>query len=407
MSSSSSSEFELESDCRRLVHFVVEHADGTEEPIPAGGVAFIGGANLGFTIPEDDDTVSLALDPAAGSEDPYFRAKYNALAGMAPGETSSGEGIDTERPAWVFTDDTLYVTAINNVLAEPLSGALFLTGDACHNIGQFESGLNPGYPEDPVAWEGSSSSVEGGQLSIFNMCIPCVDCLTFYELAAYLDRITIFYDYIFDLTYTDDTVNPPEHPDGGVRETFVGTMQQTMASLRYWDNLLNRSTVKLSAQSFGQSVVGAAYYRNISDRYIGNLPNGVTLTLTFTFQKVDSGGNVTDWNGISASITDVQIMDREGRCSAALGPTGITFIGSNEVQVQTVSGALLGPGQEIFSDVALVLLGTIDTNDANYSYQVAVHLEVSHTHLGDSGNDNPVEKDTLVYFRPPDPEPSS
>jgi hypothetical protein len=406
MSSSSSSESGLESECRRLVHFVVEHADGTEETIPAGGLSFIGGANLNFTIPEDDDEITLELDPDTGGEDPYYRAKFNGLADIGPGETSSGEGIDAERPAWVFTDETLYVSKINNVLAEPVSGAVFLSGDACHNIGQFESDVR-GYPEDPVLWEGSSSSVEGGELSIFNLCIPCVDCLSFYQMQAYLDRIVLFYNYIFDLTYTDDTQNPPEHPDGGVREEFVGTMQQTMASLRYWDNLLSRSTVKLSAQSFGQSVVGAGYYRNISDRNIGNLPNGVTMTFTFTFSKVDSGGNVTDWDGIAAAITDIQLLDREGRCSTSLGPAGIIFIGSNQVTVQTISNGLLSPGQEVFSDVAFVLLGTILTNDANFSYQVQVDLEVSHTHLGDPGDDNPVMKTTLVYFRPPDPEPSS
>lgn len=404
---SSSSSMELETECRKLVHFVVEHADGTEEVIPEGGLVLVGGANLGFSIPEDTDEAVLGLDPLAGNEDPYYRAKYNGLAGLHPGESSSGAGIDAERPSWMFTDDTLYMASVNNVDAEPISGALFIVGDACHTLGQFESRDNRGYPEDPVIWGESSAQEVGGQLSLFNMCIPCLDCLTFYRLEDYLDRIKLFYDYIFALTYANDTKNPPEHPDGGVREVVTGIHQQVMSSRRYWDNILSRSMVKLSAQSFGQSIVAAAYYRNISNNNIGNLPNGVTLTFTFTFQKVDSGGNVTAWDGISASVTDVEILDRASKCSASIGPSGITFIGSNEVEVQTITGTLLSPGKEYFSDVALVLLGTVDTNDPNYSYQVAVKLEVSHTHLGPVGSDNPVERNTLVYFRPPDPEPSS
>jgi len=394
--SASSSSAELDVECRKLVSFVVEHADGTEEDIPEGGVAFVGGANLDFSIPEDADEIVLEVDPLAGNEDPYYREKYNALAGMRPGESSSGESLDEARPAWLFTDETLYFTKINGVGAEDVSGAIFVLGDACHSLGQFESTVNEGYPED-----------EGGRLSLFNMCIPCLDCLTFFRLQDYLERIKLFYDYVFALTYANDTQSPPEHPDGGVRDTFVGVHQQVMSSRRYWDNILSRSMVKLNAQSFGQSIVAAGYYRNISDRDIGLLPNGIEMTFTFTFQKVDSLGNVTAWDGISASITDVEILDRENRCSSALGPSGVTFVGTNQVVVQTVTGELLGPSKEFFSDVALVLLGTLESNDPAYSFQVQVDLDVSHTHLGPSGSDNPVRRSTLVYFRPPDPEPSS
>lgn len=405
---SSSSSLELESECRRLVHFVVEHADGSEEIIPEGGMALVAGANLGFSIPEDTDEAVLEVDPLAGNEDSYYRTKYEGLSGLRPGESSSGAYVDDPRPAWLFTDESLYTASINSVKAEDVSGAVFVLGDACHSLGQFEARDDEGYPEEPIVWgEGSSAQEVGGQLSLFNMCIPCLDCLTFYRLEEYLERIKLFYDYVFALTYDNDTQNPPEHPDGGVRETLTGVHQQVMSARRYWDNILSRSMVKLSAQSFGQAIVGAGYYRNISDNAIGSLPDGVGMTFTFTFQKVDSLGVVTAWDGISASVTDVEILDREGRCSASIGPSGVTFVGSNQVVVQTITGEVLGPSKEFFSDVALVLLGTVDTNNPDYSYQVAVNLGVSHTHLGPVYDDNQVERNTLVYFRPPDPEPSS
>jgi len=382
---------------------IIEYAGGSSEEISEGGVSLVGGANIGFLLPDDDDTAVMEINPAVGTEDPYYRNKYKGLAGISEGSSAEGSSVAPNQPAWLFTDETLYVAAFNGVLSEPLSGAMFVVGDFCNNTGQFEVPDNPGLPEEL----GEGSSLPGGELSLFNICTPCYDCHSYQRIEEYLDRILSFYNYIFDLCYRSNTQDIPIHPEGVVKESFAGVHQQWMSSLRYWDNLLSKSTVKHSAQSFGQSIVSAGYYKNISDRLIGAVSDGITIRHTFIFQKVDSSGVVTDWDGISASITDITVLDREGRCSAPLGGSGITFVGSNEVQVETISGTKLVSGQEIFSDVAMVLLGTALDNDPNYTYQVVVELYVSHTHLGDVGSNNPITRSALVYFRPPDAEPST
>ena len=392
MSSSSScycegDDFNPDTRLRTLVNLSVEHADGSIEPVIGDGIVFVDGANFEFMIPEETDETTINVSPGTGIEDPYYRDKYNALAQMVPEGSASGGGADPEHPSWTFTDASIWLAAMNHVGADPITGAMFLTGDDCVGFGEFLSG---GYPEPTPA-----------ELRILDICIPCLDCLTYLRVEEYLDRIRTFYDYIYNLANWQDTASPPPHPDGGVRETFAGVLEQTMTALRYWDNLVQRSSVKLSAQCYGQSVVAAGFYRNISDREIGVLPNGVTLTLTFHFQKKDGAGVVTDWDGIAAEISDVKILDREGKCSAFEGLLGIT-IGPNTVVVQTISGSNMASGKEIYSDVALILLNTELFNSTAYSYQVDVTLEVTPTHLGPVSSANPVTKHTLVYFRPPD-----
>jgi len=393
MSSSSSCDcegdvFNPDTSLRKLVNLVVEHADGTMESVAADGVVFAAGANFGFTIPEETDEITVDVAGGAGTEDPYYRTKYNALERMTPGGSSTGGGEDSEHPSWTFTEDSIWLATLNNVWAEPLTGAMFLTGDDCFGFGEFLSG---GYPESV-----------GAELRALDICIPCLDCLTYYRIEEYLDRIRTFYDYINDLCNWQDTANPPPHPDGGVRETFAGVLEQTMTAMRYWDSLVQQSSVKLAAQCYGQSLVAAGFYRNISDHAVGS--PAVTLTLTFHFQKRDGAGVVTDWDGIASEISDVKVLDREKKCSCTLVSA---TIGSNEVVVITTSNGGMDSGKEVYSDVALILLNTELYNNPAYSYQVEVTMVVTPTHLGPEGDPNTVTKRTLVYFRPPDAEGST
>ena len=376
---------------RRLVSFVIEHADGSEETVSGDGVAFSAGGNVDFTVADDTDDIIMSVDEQDGGENPYYRAKFNGLASLKQGVTVSGNAVDTEHPSWAFTDTSLYITALNGVPSEPITGAGFILGDACNTIGMFEDSANPGRPED-----GAST------LSILNICIPCMDCLSYQRLEEYLDRLRAFYDYIFSLSYDNSTATIPEHPDGGVQETRTGVLQQFMAARRYWDFLVHQSTIKLGAQAMGQSLVAAGFYRNISGSTIGTAPNGVTMTFTFTFQKVDTSGTVTSWEGVTSSVSDVEILDRAGKCSAALGPAGVSFVGGYKVIVETISGSNVTSGNEIYSDVALVLMGTLLSNDSAYTYQIEVKLDISHTHLGAAVDANPISTSMLVYYRPPD-----
>jgi hypothetical protein len=381
---------------RRLVSFVVEHADGSEEAVSGDGVAFVAGGNIDFTVDDATDDIVMSMDEQVGGENPYYRAKFDGLASLAQGIEVSGNAADAEHSAWEFTDDSLYITALGGAPPEPVTGAGFILGDVCNTLGEFEVTGNPGRPESVAS-----------TLSIMNICIPCLDCLSYRRIEEYLDRLRIFFDYIFSLSYDNATDTIPEHPDGGVQESHTGVLQQFMSSRRYWDFLVHTSTVKLGAQAMGHSVVAAGFYRNISDRTIGVAPNGVTMTFTFSFQKVDALGNVTPWAGVAASVADVEILDREGKCSSILGPAGVAFVGGSQVVVETISDDNVPSDDEIYSDVALVLMGTLLDNNPVFSYQVDVALGVSHTHHGDALDANPVSKDTLVFFRPPDEEESS
>jgi len=403
---SSSEEDTLNPDIRLrdLVSITVEHADGSQEHIPVGGLAFDAGGNVNLDVADDAEEIIWSVDVLSGGEDPYYRQKYEGLIGIQEGLSSSGDLVDSERPAWLFTDESMHVTTINNTAAEVVTGSVFILGDTCITLGEFEDPYNPGYPE--IAEQSSSS--EGGALSVLNICIPCVDCLHYKQLEEWLDRLRSFYDYVFALSYDNDTSTIPSHPDGEVVEQRTGLLQQLLSAQRYWDFLIHRTSVKLGAQAYGQSLVAAGFYRNISDRTIGaGLPDGVTLTFLFTFQRVDDAGAVTAWDGITESVSDVKVLDRSSKCSSVLGTTGVSFIGSNQVQVETVSGRDLASGQEIYSDVALILLSTVLANDPTYGYRVSVQLTVSHTHLGPAVSANAIVKNESVYFRPPDPEPSS
>jgi hypothetical protein len=417
--SESSQAYDQDAALRTLVSFTVEYADGREEDVPEGGVSFLAGANIQLLTDPDSDEIRMELVTGAGREDPYYRTKYEALEGMVEGANSSGSSGGSGQPAWLFTDLSMWLAKINGVGAEPTTGALFLLGDACHTWGRFEDFSNPGHPSPervcPVWTQTSSSEMESSdvaccaELELTNICAPCLDCLTYHRIEEYLDRIRTFFDYMFELSDTQSTDKIPPHPDGQTVEIFAGVLPQAMAAFRYWDYLVHKSTVKLSAQSYGQALVLAGYYRNISDRTVGQgSPVGVKLTFLVSFEKVDGGGTVTPWDGIAESVSDIRILDRNSKCSAALGPSGIIFIGSNQIQIETVSGHDLGQGHEIYADVALVLLGTILPSNPAYTYQVQVQMTVSHTHLGPVGSDNPVTESKLVYFRPPDDaEPSA
>ena len=374
---------------RRLVSFVVEHADGSEEAISGEGVAFATGGNIDFSVADDTDDITMSMDAQQGGENPYYRAKFDGLVSLAQGVTVSGNAVNDEHPAWEFTDASLYITALNGAPPEPVTGAGFILGDVCHTLGEFEVPGNFSQPE-------SASST----LSIMNICIPCLDCLSYRRLEEYLDRIRTFFDYIFSLSYDNTTDIIPEHPDGGVQEGRTGILQQFLSSRRYWDFLVHRSAVKLGVQAMGHSVVAAGYFRNISDSAVGAAPNGVAMTFAFAFKKVDALGTVTPWEGIAASVVEVEILDRGvsqsiGKCSCILGPAGVAFVGGSQVIVETISDDNVPSGDEIYSDVALVLMGTLLENNPAFTYHAVVTVEATPTPTGGQ------TEETVVHFVPP------
>ena len=156
---------------RRLISCVIEHSDGSEETVSGDGVALVAGGNIDFSVADDTDDIVISVDEQAGGENPYYRAKFDGLTSLAQGNTVSGNAVDAEHPAWSFTDNSLYITALSGVPPEPVTGAGFILGDVCHTLGEFEVPGNFGQPESAAS-----------TLSILNICIPCLDCLSYRRL---------------------------------------------------------------------------------------------------------------------------------------------------------------------------------------------------------------------------------
>lgn len=397
---------------RVLPSLSVVKRDGTQIPVTGTGLRLEAGANISLSVEDESDEVVLAAIAGAGIEDPYYRQKAEALATLSDDNPAvSGPfpdpatGITPEGPEWTFSISSLWIGSINNVQAEPDTGAFFLVNDVCTAIGQFESEDDRGYPEDPEVTGSSStvpdaiSSYARSYLSIFDVCGPCLDCLEYQRLFDYLSRIEAFYNYIFELTRSEDTDSPPEHPDGGVRDSFVGVHPQLMAALRYWDYLVHMNSVKVSAQSTGQSVTTAAYYKNISLDPVGDPnPDGVTMTLKFEFKK-----DGVLWDGISESFVDVRFLDRSDKPSATEDSPATFSPASGAAHTITVFLKTTNPlasGEEIYADVALLFKNTNQFNEPGADFSMDVTLTVDQTHL------DPVsqERTTIVYFQPPEPE---
>jgi hypothetical protein len=395
---------------RELPQLTVVKRDGTQIPITSRGVRILPGANITTTVDPEDDTIILAAEAGAGIEDPYFRQKAEAIASISiENPVVSGPfpdpdtGVTPEGPAWSFSIASTWIGGINNVPAEPDTGSFFIVGDNCTSVGQFNAQDDPGFPEPELLQEGSSSAiVAGAYLSVLDVCAPCLDCLEYNRLQGYLNRIEEFYNYIFALTRSEDTDNPPVHPDGGVRETFVGVHPQLMSALRYWDYLVHVNSVKVSAQSMGQAVTANGYYKNISEDPVGAPnPTGVTSTLVFRFYK-----DGVLWDGMSESFVDVRILDRSEKPSATEDVAPTFSPASGAAHTITVSFKTTNPlasGEETFADVALLFKNTNLFNDPASEYTVTVTYTVDQTHL------DPVSqtRDTIVYFQPPEPEESA
>lgn len=415
MSGSSSSScpelFNPDARLRRLVNLSVVKSDGTEVDIPEGQVVLQNGGNVAFELDEDRDETTISVSPGAGTEDPYLTQKFEALSNIQETNTADNPltgpfedpetGIIPEGDPWSFTTQSLWLGAINNTPADPGSGSFFIVGDRCMSVGEFEN-EEQGYPQDPrvcetVPTESSSVPQEvpcAAELALLDICIPCTDCLTWLRLEEYIGRISEFYDYILELTLDEETTTIPEHPDGGIREDFTGTYAQYIAAARYWDSLVHRSVLKLSAQGQGQSISVAGFYRNISDGEIGSAPDGVTFTYTLNFLR-----NGSNFNAFTANNTDVRALDRNGKTSAFLD--SVSYLGSHTITVVMKSGLIspstvgLSSGDEVYADFVLLIKDSDLFDDLTSEYTVDVDMSVTPTHIGTT-----VSRDTTVYFVP-------
>jgi hypothetical protein len=386
--------FNPDAALRNLPTLSIVNAAGAETPIPAGRVFLVRGANVELLQEADLDETTITVTAGSGIEDPYFTQKHNSLVGLDNTNSSTnpitgpfdpGDGNIPVGPSWSFTRNSLYLATINNTHPEPDTGTFFVVGDQCTSVGTFEPSSYPGYPHDPST---CSTGPCGAALSVLDICLPCVDCLEYYRLEEYLDRIKSYYDYIYALSSNKNTNFPSVHPDGGTPETFSGVHPQLNAALRYWDYLVHRSTVKMAAQGQGQSVVFAAYYKNISNSTIG--PVDITFTLQFIRDNCF-------WHGVIPNDMEIRLLPREGVDAATL--TSVVHTSSSIIITTTSDGPVFS-GAEMFSDLALIVAdANLFDNDGNF--RIDVTAVFSPTHIGTPS------KNTTVYFRPPDSESSS
>lgn len=391
---------------REQLSLTVEKADGTLIPVAAQPLLLRPGANVTITVLEDGDEAQIACGAGSGTELPYYRQKYNTLATLTGDVSGPFPDPDTGvtpvippgKTTWEFTTASRWVAKIANILGQPVSGNFFFGGSPCISVGEFE---NPDY---------NLPELTGGLLHLVDICAPCVDCQTWDQLNAYFQRISEFYDYMYSLCNDPDTSTIPEYPDGGIRENFTGVYQQHMAVLRYWDYLVHRSTTKLAAQSYGQSIVTAVFYRNISDGEIGT-GTGIDYTIRLSFYK-KVGEDFCPWGGLSSDFISVRALDRTDKNSAWVTDTqflsgGIVppctelLPGAHTIEI-TMHCDALASGDECYADVA-VLFKDIDAFE-NGEYLVNIYAKVDPTHIVPPGYE---EKETTVYFLPPEPTASS
>jgi len=384
----------------------VEKSDGSVTEI-TGPCVLRGGSNVAFDDSDPSGEVRLFSAAGVGSESAYYRQKFNTLrniAAVVPGPFPDPDtGITPEIPegktSWEFSPESLWISKISGVGANAVTGSFFLGGSDCISPGEFDT------------WPPNLPQAEGSLLRLVDICVPCFDCQTWELLDTYLQRIRVMYDYIFDLVTDEDTENIPEHPDGGVRESFAGVYPQAVAVLRYWDYLVHRSTVKLSAQVIGQSISLAGFYRNISDAGVGpDVLFTFRLSLYVKYEPSSSSSGDPEycpWTGLADGDVTAKVLDRAGKQSASfdsfqllsggISPPCPDGPGAHTVEV-VLSGGAVGSGEERYADVALLFRNMAPFTDEG-SYLARAELTVSPVHLLPSGTDT---KQTIIYFQPPD-----
>lgn len=359
----------------------IEHADGSIEVVPDGyGLELAAGANMALEVDPDDDTIRLSSTSVTASKaGAYYWQKYEALKGLTElndalnpvtGPYPLPSGVTPVGPPWSFTRLSMWIAMIGDVPGDPLSNAFFLVTTPCSVVGQFTDNSHP----ETVA----------ARLSIFDICAPCIDCQTFQRLYTYLDRLKVFYTYLFDLVYNADPAHPPVHPDGGVREIANGLLQQYMTCARYWDFCAHGSTVKFSAQAQGQVLVAAAYYKNISDAAVGP----VTCDIQFCFFKDGS-----PYSAINTSNTGTKLLLRAGTDIINMIEAAPPDYTPSCVTAHLVSPGTVPSGGTLYGDLVLLIKSLVDM-DASSDYRVIVTATFTGTHIGS------VTRTVTIYFQP-------
>ncbi len=363
-------DFNPDSTVRVLPDINVVKKDGTVLPANNRIVEFAAGAGLITNISGESGEISIEVDP---NDSLYHQQKYEALRDMVEGGSASGPFEDPDSlitpdgDPWTFTDQSLYIATINNTPPEPETGVAFMVTDDCSNTIQQDHGLD-----------------------LIDICGPCVDCPAYDTLQTYLLRIEEMVRYVWRLTGDKVTNTVPVPPNGAELENFTGIYLQTLSALNYWNYLVHRQSVKANAQSFGQAVSAAAYYRNISPSSVGP----INIEVKFRFMQRTSGGSLLTWDGVAAGNTDVRVVDREGAPSATL--TSGPIYTANTITVNLDAGTLLS-SQEIYGDVILMITDTSLFDTEVDQILIVVETKYSVTHIG-----NNITLSDTIYFRASD-----
>lgn len=332
-------------------------------------------ANFELVLDEENDEVIMNAGNVSEAVNAYYQEKYLALKGLTNANDasnpvsgpSSGSGT-----AWEFTRDSMWLAKFNNIGPDERSGAIFVVTDPCAVVGEFDNNSSQSH---------AYAQLSPAELTIFDICAPCVDCLTWIRLQEYLERIEAFYDYVFELIYNENTFIPPVHPDGGTPEDFNGLYWQWLAAQRMWDYLVNASSVKFAAQAQGQSIVTAGHYRNISDTSRGD---PLQASITFVFTK---GG--APWEGVDNTLVTSRWLERStDDLTMGQDPAKPDEIGTYYLKTYGKYAGPYASESVIYIDVAL-LIDDSKLPDELADFRVYVVFELDRTHLIDSNVINP------------------
>lgn len=387
------SDFNPEELLRKLPSLQVETSDGTIIPIPAGRVKIVGGANMAVRTVENQNVLIFETAEGSGSENPYYREKYEALANTPETGTVTGGNGTPEEPDWEFSAAARWVAALEGRQATAEDYNAFIIGNLCTTIGLFDQPA-PGYPE------GTSY-----QLSITDQCAPVTNLLALRKLLNYVKRLAEAYDYILSILDNTDPDNPPAPPTGLDPINAPGFLQQMQVMRHYWNYLVSRSTVKFGAQSSGQGVSFAFYFRNTSDQILGNPFDGMVVTVQMKVYRRTPGGALGAWSGLSASLTEFRPITRDSADDPPLQllgydqtfnvlPTQATVTFRTVESTPTVIHRMI-PESELYCDGVILFKNMEDFDDGNeYVMRMTATIDTA-GHMG------VLSRSVDVYFTPP------
>ena len=372
--------FDLDALLRTPLQLSIVHRDGTEEAVPTTSVALslTSGANLNLTTIPSTGEVVFTTDPSGITENPYYCAKYTALATGLTG-TVSGVDADDILPAWEFSQAALWIGSMSGAVAEPLTGDLALVTDSCGAIGLFPALPTNTWPDDDEAG-----------LAIFDVCGPGIDDLTILRLSAYYEQLAAYANWLLLLLLEPDpTLLEGQCP--WESETFMpavptGLIPQTAALVDFVTWIQHQRSVSFRMGGSGNAFTFAVRYVNPQTAAaVGEAPDGITITINVAFYQ-KTAELFALWDGVTATSMRVYDIERTTGDLHAL-VSDVAQAGTGAVTITlTTDGTTLAAGETLYADCVLILDGLPTVTDLLDGYRAVATMTINPTHMLVSGD---------------------